>query len=57
MESERNDEKNESTLKVLQTSGGADDGNIIISDVLQSESYLERQLLSPTPNKAKRKKE
>lgn len=54
--SERNDEKKASALKVL-SSGGVDDGNIIISDVLQSESYLERQLLSPTPNKAMRKKE
>lgn len=56
MDSAKNDEKKESTLKVL-SSGGVDDGNIIISDVLQCESYLERQFLSPTPNKATGKKE
>lgn len=35
-------------------SGGVDDGNIIISDILRSVSYMERQLLSlpPTLNKA-----
>lgn len=56
MDSERNDEKKDGTLKVLNT-GSVDNGNIIIFDVLQSESYLELQLLSPTPNKEMRKKE